>query len=615
MKNSRFKENLPEPTLNDPFKQVEYVWRGYSERSGNKLSRQATMGSFLYYEKYLAQPSSFGERSEEDPRFFLKDHWHNYSVCAAERYWRSVGYSSATINGLVNCLTNVINFAAERGMTTVDNLICPKVKVHRESKNRRAYTDNELDIIRRIIKDGFNKISELVLQYERKGVGSDPRKASRKKRKRRDSASDWADWDNMVWYFENVMNCQVLTREQVKGRKLKDGLYSFFGAASAHHGGIKKVWDKLRVPSLISYKIIIPLIVKLAMETGLNPSSILNLKRDCLQESHPLTGLPYIRYYKERSTGEKDLHLALFDEENQAHLQLLPKQSEIIRRTVNLLLKLTQPLVPLAKDEDKDFLLLMQLEKPKQSWKSNVKRVEGGDLHYWSKTVRNALKEFEPENTLEFLNVMNFRPTKITQLVRQGHDFFRVQAIAGHASIQTTLHYVEKHQIMPLAKRRVNETLNQIHKNTREFLKSPKPYATAESLEKSGFIYKGVLADCKDVYDPPKSIRQMKDYKSSQSCTHWNMCLFCPNVIITKRHLPVLIGYANSIKMSREAGNLSQVPNNVHYEKVSEILKEIFKEFPEEDLVWASGVAECAEFYVDGLVFRGVKSDESIAGQ
>ncbi len=59
-----------------------------------------------------------------------------------------------------------------------------------------------------------------------------------------------------------------------------------------------------------------PLLVELMSETGLNMESALSLKRDCFNEAHPLTGLPFLEYEKPRSGGEKELHVALYDDES-----------------------------------------------------------------------------------------------------------------------------------------------------------------------------------------------------------------------------------------------------------------------------------------------------------
>lgn len=85
------------------------------------------------------------------------------------------------------------------------------------------------------------------------------------------------------------------------------------------------------------------------------------------------------------------------------------------------------------------------------------------------------------------------------------------------------------------------------------------------------------------------------------------MCLLCPNVLITRKHLPLLAAYAKEIELSITGNNLNHVPNAQHYQKAAAVLEGIFKEFGEEDVAWAEQVAECADDFVDGVTYRGVQ--------
>jgi integrase len=234
--------------------------------------------------------------------------------------------------------------------------------------------------------------------------------------------------------------------------------------------------------TVIDKNLIMPLVLKLAWETGLNPGSIKNLKRDCYRESHPTTGLPYISYYKARSTGEKELHLALFDLENQSGNSLLPKRSEIIRETIDLLLKLTEPLVARARPQDKDFLLLLENNTQHISGYSVV-RLSTGILCGWSSQIKKRLKKeggvhnSSDGSALRHLNLLRFRATKITEMVLHEHDFFRIQAVAGHASVNTTMKYLTAHKLDLKARQEIEAVLIRIHCLAQEQNGGAKPFA------------------------------------------------------------------------------------------------------------------------------------------
>lgn len=607
----RLRSTPPQPTFEQPHRQIEWIWERFLCRYKSPKTREGGRARLAAYKRFLSEAGGNDERLKADPRFYLSVHWDYFAICNAEKYWRSVGYSTATIHSYVKGLKNVIDFAAAQGYTSVTEFIYPQIKVERATKTREAYSDEEINSVRKIISEATKKAQRIARGYKRTGIGSDPRwKKSGTADAGLSSEVRWSNWENMVWFFENVMDCKALQELEMIRRKIKTVQRHFFLAARQYHGGIDAVWERLGVEPYIESDLIIPLAMKLAWETGLNPNSILNLRRDCYQEQHGLTGLPFIRYHKERSGGEKELQLALFAGKDEAEHHLLPKQSEIIRRTIELILKLTEPLVGKALPKDRHFLLLFETFSGQGAGISEegVMRVNKGALQCWSKAVRRKLEKTSGD-ILEILNLARFRTTKITQMVREGHDFFRVQAIAGHASVRTTARYLATYQLEPEARREVAKTLVQIQRNAREYNDAPKPYAASAGQFEPGFIYKGVLSDCKNPYEPPKSVRRLSTYRAGESCSYWNMCLLCPNVIITRKHLPLLVSYAGEINASVKNHNLTQVPNNAHYQKVLAVISEIFREFPDEDIKWANEIAESGDIFADGVTYHGVRDE------
>jgi hypothetical protein len=354
--------------------------------------------------------------------------------------------------------------------------------------------------------------------------------------------------------------------------------------------------------------------MKLAWETGLNPESVLSLKRDCFRDSHELTGQAYLSYYKERSTGDKQLHLALLDTKNprrqQADLQMMPKQSAVIRRTIDLIKEVTERLLPYAAKEDRQFLFLFQPLNAKQSLVSTAVRITSRRVVSWAASIRDSVAITGARQST--INLARFRPTKITQMVQDGYDFFHVQAVAGHAQAKTTAHYLAKHQLNPQAQREVSRTLARIHENRVEIDRVPKPYANAETLANDGVIFKGIMCDCKNVYDPPDWVKRLPHYQPGRACTFWNMCLLCPNVLITRKHLPLLVSYAKEIEVALEHNNLLHAPNGAQYQKMQSLLGRIFnEEFDEETVAWAREVAENADYYLDAVTYRGVEHQDT----
>lgn len=615
---TRLRPTPPEPTAESPYAQLDWVWRRYVRRYTNEATRLSTVRRLSEYKHFLGDKHGYDERLAKDPRFYLSVHWDYFALQNAEKYWRSRGYAEYTIQSRVKVLRRVMNFAASENLTSVSFFIDPQLnEPQRETSQRAAYNEEELEFIRRAITPAVTHAKAIVAGYMRTRAGRDPRtprgwnfrsenKLAGKVQSLADITGGWKSWENMVWYFENILDCQPFRQTYA----LRDKHESFCRAASEYHGGIDAVWRKLGVATLIDINLIVPLSMKLAWETGLNSETIYRLNRDCYRESHPLTGLPYLRYYKERSTGDKDLHLTLLDSSSQSDIHFLQKQSEIIKNTISLILKLTEPLVATAKEEDKNILLLVQVSSAGSDRPvGEVQRLNKNKIYAWASQCKKLSPE-EGDDIPSNINLARFRPTKITQMVRDGIDFFRVQAAAGHAHAKTTTKYIATHQLGDQERREVSAALGKIHQNRIELEQNPMPsYAANAMRHQEGVIYKGLLCDCKNVFDPPNTVRRLPVYKEGQACTYWNMCLLCPNALITRQHLPLLATYYREIKAAIDAGNLGNAPNGMLYRKAAAVLEGIFLEFGDEAVAWAQDVAECDDQYIDPVTYRVVRTE------
>lgn len=599
-----FEQTPPTPTRQDPFVQLIWLCDRYTRRYEKGATRESYKNNMKALIKALQQPGIFRRRSRRDPRFFLKTHCDPLLLYRAAQHWQEKKYAPMTLSTRCSTLLQMFNYAIDEHLIPQMTFCLPEMaELQRVTLSREAYQESELNFILKTFQPIFQYAVQVANGYQRTGVGMDPTRVRRANRSRGESDRSpnlgWQDWNNVIWYFENRMSCKAVrsTKEwQERHRKFFTGIRT--------HGYLQDVYRKLGVSAQLDIHLIAPLAVKLCWETGLNTDTLLALKRNCFQEDHPLTGLPYLRYYKARSTGEKDLHLSLLDDANAPVLPLEYKQSKVIKRTINLILKLTEPLLERANPEDRPYLFLY--EPRSGGRRKEVVRLNVNYFSGWALSFRRRLQKRNEPGFPDVFTLGRFRPTKITELVRQGKDLLDIQIVSGHSSASTTLRYLASHQIAPLAQKEVNAVLQKIHENQLEFQRDPKPYATAENTNKNQeVIYKAILCDCKDVFNPPDKIKKVMAHKKGQSCGYFNMCLTCPNALILKHHLPRLVAYKREIETARSS-NIAKAPNSAHYDKALAVIDGILLEFSDEDLAWAKQEEQRTDIHSDPLTYRPV---------
>lgn len=599
----------PIPTLSNPLVQVDWIFEKKMRSYNNRSTKENFACGRSYYKKFLTETFNYNESLKRDPCFYIEKEWDKvalYKFCKWIETTNIEGtaayLTSNTIVGLVSALRIVMEDAYECGFieNAVLNVSLPPAV--RETDARAAFSTEEYESIFKIVTPQIQFSKNLLKPYKKTGVGRDPRYLIRKGLEKGGKVlyQGWACYkpsddgltlvvsdDNIRWYFENLMNCQPLAGTPLN--KLTHN--SFFNAAANIHGGLPQLYQKWGVSTFIDIDILMPLVVKLIAETGMNVDSILSLKRDCLKQTHPLTNLPYVEYDKPRSGGEKVLPLELYnfyDSQGQ-YLGLGQKQSLIIAETINLILKLTEPLVALADSDEKDYLLIYQSSGVNKFGK--VKRINNKNAGSWTNVIVSKNNLTSKDGKKLAFNLSRFRPTKITEFVRQGFDIFQIMSIAGHSSIQMTLSYVDGLKITSVFDQTINKELTNIKNNTLEWKTKTLPVATLVVDNPQNFIFKTSLCHCKNPYDPPPQVKKAKYYNEGDACTYWNMCLQCPNVLITEKDLPTLISYKNEIARSMRNGVEDMPRQGELYKKTLMLLEEILTPdfmFTEENLIDAS---------------------------
>ena len=610
-------DHFPSPTRDNPHRQLDWIFRDKISLYANEDTRTNYSTALTFYKRFLKHTHNYNPLLEKDPRFYLKREWDVFALHKVKQWIDTTntrgaeGYlTSYSITSIISALRQTMEHAYEHSYIKkpVINVIGPASV--RETATRTAYSTEEYERIFKIVGPLIQFSKGLLQPYIPTGLGRDPRAraSSSEPRGGKLIGFGWDCWratndelglvpqdDNLRWYFENKMNSVPLpaTRENLIHQY-------FFRTAKRNYGGLRKLYRKWGLSSTIDTDVILPLVVELVAETGLNVESLLSLKRNCFQEAHPLTGLPYLEYTKPRSGGEKELHLSLFDG-GRKQIGLKQGQSRVISNSIKTILKLTESLMAQATENDREFLFLSQRRYRSIEGKpGRVKRLSVRVAEKWlNKIVRRHDLRADDGKPLVF-NLSRFRPTKITEMVSQGYDFFDIMAITGHASINTTLSYIDKLRSAGDFQRKIQKALSTIQENKKEYERNPLPIAITRTTKPENFIFKGPVCHCKNPYDPPEIVRKQVTYHRGDACSYWNMCLQCDNVLITEMNLPKLIAFRNEI--DRSLSNLSEIPVvGELYKKMRMILDAVLtadEMFSKASLDWAAEVARTTEFEV-----------------
>lgn len=189
--------------------------------------------------------------------------------------------------------------------------------------------------------------------------------------------------------------------------------------------------------SLSPLQVLMVHLLLLALATGRNLQSLLDLRRDSLRE-HPLADREILVTTKRRgwSTHASSIRKSAAAPEDQRSLQTVPVS---IGEHFRFLCHYTEPLVEEAAEQDRDFVFLWQVTQKER--KGQVIKLE----------TKHAVKTFARRHALLddrgnplVLNVSRLRPTFANELYRRTRDIRRVQQALGHANVETTArHYTD----------------------------------------------------------------------------------------------------------------------------------------------------------------------------
>lgn len=318
----------------------------------------------------------------------------------------------------------------------------------------------------------------------------------------------------------------------------KRGLSSFNNATNGAYKG------PYRKSDVFSYlypfaEDLIPFVNLLAKTTGRNETSILTLRRDCLEE---VDGR-YLLWYKKQRGSSK--------------LYKRPISNEGMFSPVGIiktLLQITKPLLNLAKAEHRDNLFLGFTIKSRGA--DTVKPIDPSYLKYqmnrrggWCDRNELMTESGAPQK----VSLRRWRVYYLVKRYRTHGQLSKVSRDAAHTLLRTSVSYVNNESMTHVHERATENGIRaalSVARPTVVTAESPDELAATlrSSKEKASKLLQGeqdvFIAACKDFYNRPNG-------EKNTPCDKPWACLGCSNAVITRHVLPRVVAFRDFISQQR----------------------------------------------------------------
>ena len=473
--------------------------------------------------------------------------------------------------------------------------------VSRETDIKKPFTMNERLQILDAIEKGIGESRAILTPYKKSGVGKNPldKKGGR--------IYGLSTLDNARWLFENCLKCKPVHHNTAKSTIEK----SFLAIIADSDKGLIEVYNEWGVPPMINIDVLIPYLLRLAQITGLNADSLLSLDIDDYVDSHKATSKPCLRYWKERSDGYKEYHLDLFNAEL---TWLTSSQAKSIKVIFEELDQLTGSFrQDIEDDAFKDRLFIYQSNSTKKHGRvSPLLGNKGKNAKALGASLSRFVKKYNLKNDEGdplTLTISRFRPTFVSDMLRNGVTVREIQLMLGHSSLQTTLGYIDSLDFNSMSRMKIKDELEEIHQSTldKQVEKVPEDIKSKKNDELVTTFHTP-LAECRNIFDPPNFVKKLSSYIPGTPCSQYNKCLSCDNVIITAKNLPEIFAMKRDYTLLTEHSRVMDTPYGHVISENLELIKGItepeLSNFSLEELENGRRLAEYIETttLVDGVI-------------
>lgn len=612
----RDSHSVPEATPENPFIQIEWVFDRVIRFHSQKSTRQNYEGGKKFFLEHLNSTGFTGP-------YLLKIEWDSFCILKFRQDLekridrKEINLTPFTLVGHFSAIRSVMKYAASRELTKDEHLLDVSYGTATPSTNSNtAYEESELAQILDAVASELYISRKIISGYVKQNpeLGRDPRIAGPK---RGMHGYGFKEESNMRWYFDNVLNSVPITNDNNN----KKNHNNFLNFASNKHGGLNELYRSWGVSSCFDIDMLMPHVVNLAYLTGLNPGPLANLSIDSYGDSHPATGSPYLRYFKEKVRKNLELSIDILDEEKRIidlHNEVSDETTEKflkgkhaiqISKIFSIVIKATKEIRETLPEDHplKKRLFIFESRSPRSF--NEIKAINSKITSRWCSKISEKYGLIAENGEYIRFNLVKFRSTKLTQLALEGRDLLEIQIVAGHKNVRTTIGYLSRKKLEVEGRKVVHDALLNIHKNRQKFTEDVEnkknSYPTIPIK-----VYGGIISDCKNPFDPPQRVKMASNYTPGQACSRFNMCIFCKNVIIFRENLPMLAAYLNQINASMEF-KIPHMPNPGFYEDSKSLIESILNpeisDFSKEDIEWAIAEAKYLNPLIDNAVFSGVK--------
>lgn len=516
--------DLVKPTSNNPYRQLKHLFAQHMITKVSGSYRDDVKSTFKHLS--VSIKTDLGNQS-----ILLTDWLDEFTLNRFHKYLEEQmiegNLNNRFANVLQTTLKNVLNRAKTLNLPNFKRFYLSSAFSYnaRVTNNYKPYSDNERKTINIAITSEIKYVKSLMFKYKKSGKGIP---LYNEIGMRINKSNTEYSLDDARWIFENHLNCKpILNSRDFSLNKYTNKFYRIIKSNNKYFHDVYESWGIL---SRVTINHIAPFYLRCLQITGMNIESVNALGLNDLIQEHPASGKPCIRYWKERSNGEKEYHLDIF----KANLQWMThKQGQEIKDIFDSVTHLTSSIRENANEDLKNKLWLFT--------KSNGKLYSLPDPD----TRKGLLKLSEKyklkdnnNNKLE-LTTTRFRPTFVSELVDKGVSIREIQLLLGHKNLYTTMRYLDIQDFSKISRDKIKDKLIQIHINSHS---SPnvKTSQKTKIKEDIAVLLSTPFATCKNIFNPPEYVKKLTSYTPGKPCSTYNMCLSCPNIIITKSDLPKL---------------------------------------------------------------------------